>query len=286
MKKILSIQSHVASGYVGNKAAVFPLQCMGYEVIAINTVQFSNHTGYGNWTGDIFEVRHIEDILAGLQAGGFLDDVAAVLSGYLGDAKIGEIVLNAVQNIRRKNEDLIYCCDPVMGDIGRGFFVRKNIPPFFAQTVPTNANILTPNQFELGYLCGLEINSVEDASKACNKMHEQGVETILVTSLIPANIADDKIQMLASRKNGEQFLITTPRLNMDPMPNGAGDCMSALFLGAILSGHGLKDALERATTDIFSLFEKTHEQNSRELAMIESQEIFRIDEKKFTAEKL
>src|SRR5688572_24371027 len=124
MKKILSIQSHVAYGYVGNRAAVFPLQLLGYDVIAINTVQFSNHTGYGKWTGMVFEDRHIGDIVAGLEENGALDEVDAVLSGYLGDAALGGIVLDAVCRIRAHRPDMIYCCDPVMGDTGRGFFVR------------------------------------------------------------------------------------------------------------------------------------------------------------------
>ena len=127
---ILSIQSHVAWGHVGNAAAVFPLQRLGFEVLPVHTVQFSNHTGYGQFRGQVFGADHIREIIAGLRERGVLQRVSAVLSGYLGDAGTGAVILDAVGEIRRENPAVRYLCDPVMGDVGRGVFVNPAIPDF------------------------------------------------------------------------------------------------------------------------------------------------------------
>lgn len=271
MKQILSIQSHVAYGYVGNRAATLPLQRLGHEVTVINTVQFSNHTGYLKWTGEVFSAAHIESIIEGLESLGALQKMDALLTGYLGDPAIGEIILSVLD---RLPEGTRWLCDPVMGDVGRGFFVRPGIPDYFRQKALARASIITPNQFELEYLAGRQILTLDDARKACRMIHEMGPETVLLTSLIHDGTRDDEIQMLASSKSGEQFLATTPRLKFDPAPNGAGDCTSALFLGHILSGAPLDQALSKTASSIFALFEKTLAAGRRELNMIAAQDDF------------
>ncbi len=268
MKQILSIQSHVAFGHVGNDAAVFPLQRMGHEVIAINTVQFSNHTGYGDWTGQVFSPDHIAEIFNGLQKRGVMDRIDALLTGYMGDPAIGEIILNAVP------PSVPWCCDPVMGDVGRGFFVRPGIPEFFKSRALPCAKIITPNQFELEYLAGQTIETLEDARNACREVHEMGPEIILLTSLIHSETRDREIQMLASSKSGAQYLVTTPRLPLDPAPNGAGDCTAALFLGHYINGESLETMLAKTAASILGLFEETMKAGSRELALIAAQEYF------------
>lgn len=271
MKKILSIQSHVAFGYVGNRAAVFPLQRLGHDVIAINTVQFSNHTGYGDWTGDVFSADHIVNILEGLEKRGALAQVDGLLTGYLGDPAIGEMIVRTLDRLPRS---VTWLCDPVMGDVGRGFFVRPGIPEFFKMQAVPKAKIITPNQFELDYLSGTTIKTLDDARNACREVHEAGPETILLTSLIHNETKDDEIQMLASSRSGEQYLVTTPRLPLDPAPNGAGDCTAALLLAHMLSGEKLSDALSKTAASVFSLFEETQKAGTRELALIQAQEHF------------
>ncbi len=269
MKNILSIQSHVAFGHVGNSAAVFPLQRLGHEVIAINTVQFSNHTGYGDWTGEVFSADHIQKILNGLAKRGVLEKVDALLTGYLGDPAVGEIILNIPLP-----PSAIWLCDPVMGDVGRGFFVREGIPDFFKSRALPRANVITPNQFELEYLTGMEIKSLKDAREACRIAHGMGPDTILLTSLIHDGTNENEISMLASSKSEGQFLITTPRLPLTPAPNGAGDCTSALFLSNISNGYSLEKTLSRTAASIFALFQETQKAGSRELALVQSQEHF------------
>ena len=158
---LLSIQSHVAYGHVGNAAAVFPLQRMGVEVWPVHTVQFSNHTGYGDWQGQVFDAGLIREVVAGIEQRGVLGECDGVLSGYMGGADIGAAILDAVATVKRANPAARYCCDPVIGDVGRGVFVRDGIPEFMkAKAVPA-ADIITPNQFELDYLSGRASTTLE-----------------------------------------------------------------------------------------------------------------------------
>ena len=269
-KNILSIQSHVAYGYVGNRAAVFPLQCMGYDVTAVNTVHFSNHTGYGEWTGDVFSAEHISELIDGIAAR--TNKIDAVLSGYMGDAEIGEEILKAVERFKPE----IYCCDPVMGDVGRGFFVRDGIPAYFKNTVVPRAQIITPNQFELSYLTDIMIETKEDAEAACVVLHAQGVRTILLTSFEYEGLPDDQIAMMVSQTGKEPIVAQTKKLPLDPAPNGSGDCTAALFLGHVLSGASMKDALDKTAAQIFHVFEKTYARGDRELDIIGARDVFKI----------
>src|SRR3954451_22933706 len=180
---ILSIQSHVAFGHVGNAAATFPLQRIGVEVWPIHTVQFSNHTAYGAWTGRIFEAGLITELVDGIAARGVLGQCDGVLSGYMGSAETGAAILDAVARVKAANPRARYCCDPVIGDIGRGVFVRPGIPEFMRDRALPAADVITPNQFELDYLSGAETKTIADAIAAITALHALGPGMILVTSL-------------------------------------------------------------------------------------------------------
>jgi len=286
MKTILSVQSHVAYGYVGNRAATLALQLLGHEVVAINTVQFSNHTGYGDWTGQIFSSDHIQEIIDGLYKRGVLQKLDAVLTGYLGDAALGGIIIETLANLRAEKPGLLYCCDPVMGDVGRGLFVRDTIPDFFKSTAAPQASILTPNQFELALLSDITITTHEDARTACNILHERGTGIILLTSLETRDTQAGTIEMLASHKNGDQWVVTTPKLALDPAPNGAGDLTAAIFLGHILNDRDIAAALSLTADSLHSVFEITKACGQRELALIAAQDAIRHPAPHFTARKL
>ncbi|PZP56706.1 MAG: pyridoxal kinase [Micavibrio aeruginosavorus] len=272
MSYILSIQSHVAFGYVGNKAAIFPLQCLGHDVIDINTVQFSNHTGYGSWTGQIFDPAHIQDLVNGLRDRDILKNIKTIISGYLGSAELGQIVLETVDEIRRDNPDALYCCDPVMGDTGRGFFVKEGIPDFFKNASLPKATIITPNQFELSWLTGIEIRTLEDAKTACRQALQMGPEIVLLTSLEHLDTPETCIQMMVISKKA-CFMITTPKLPVQV--NGSGDCTAALFVGYYLKTGKLDEALAMTASAIYAVFEKTLGLKSREIALIQAQDAFR-----------
>ncbi len=270
MANILSLQSHVAYGYVGNRAATFPLQILGHEVITINTVQFSNHTGYGYWTGDIMTIEHIEKIFEGLAKQGILANLDAVLTGYLGDKALGEVLLKWLGKIRERNPNLIYCCDPVIGDINRGIFVRPGVPEFFREQAIDEATILTPNQFELAELTSVAIKTLADAKEACRILHSRGVNYVLVTSLTHANTQPDSIEMLLSTKD-KNYIVSTPRLKMPIEPNGSGDMTAAIFLAKYLDTRNLEESLAHTASAVYAVFEKTRELNRRELALIQAQ---------------
>lgn len=267
---VLSIQSHVALGHVGNDAAVFPLQRLGFEVLPVHTVQFSNHTGYGQFRGQVFDAEHIREVLAGLRDRGVLSRVSAVLSGYLGDAAIGAVILEAVDEIRRDNPGVRYLCDPVMGDVGRGVFVNAAIPDFLRNLAIPCANIITPNQFEFELLTGSKLDSVDEAVRTARHLRGRGPDVVVITSLATPDISADQLCTLAVNGEGA-WLVSTPRLALHPLPNGMGDVFSATLLARLLSGHALPQALELATATLYALVQRTAE-GSRDLPLVVAQE--------------
>lgn len=280
MSAILSIQSWVAYGHVGNAAAVFPLQRLGFEVWAVNTVQFSNHTGYGTWRGVVFDRSAIADVVLGIEERGVFGRCDAVLSGYMGDASLGEVVLDAVKRVRTANPQALYCCDPVIGDFGRGVFVRPGIAEFFAKKALAAADIVTPNRFELEHLTGASVGSLAEAVAAAERLRARGPRIVLVTSLEPGR---DRIGMLASGPEGA-FATETPRLPLHV--NGAGDVVAALFLGHYLRGRSLPAALERATAGIFAVLDATHRAGKREIQLVRAQEDLLDPPRRFPVEKV
>lgn len=264
---ILSIQSHVAYGYVGNKAATYPLQSLGYDVCPVNTVQFSNHTGYGKWQGEIFSADHIKSVIAGLKDLGLVKKFKAITSGYLGDSAIGEIILSTLAEFRNENPDLVYLCDPVMGDFGRGVFVRESIPDFFKNRALPYATIITPNHFEAELLYGGPINSIDDAKNMANHFHSMGVKIVVITSFRCNDLPKDKLHVFLS--NGPSFLIgQTPLENFPISPNGTGDLFSALFLGHYLKDDDLAAAFLLTLQKMYEVILATHRLEQRELAII------------------
>lgn len=268
---ILSIQSWVSYGHVGNASAVFPLQRLGAEVWAINTVQFSNHTGYGAWRGQVFPASLIRDCVAGIEERGALARCDAVLTGYVGDADTGEAILEAVGRVKALNPAALWCCDPVIGDVGRGVFVRPGIPEFFRDRALALADIVAPNQFELEWLTGEAVTTLDAAKRAAAALQAQGPRCVLVTSLRTAETPADAIDLLAA-EGGRVWRVRTPLLPL--AVNGAGDAIAALFLFHRLATGGAAEALARATASIYGLLRRTAEQGSREILTVAAQEEF------------
>ena len=266
---LLSIQSHVAYGHVGNSAAVFPLQRMGVEVWAVNTVQFSNHTGYGQWQGRVFDADMIREVVGGIAKREVLGECDGVLSGYMGGVDIGAAILEAVATVKSANPSAKYCCDPVIGDVGRGVFVREGIPEFLKEKALPAADVITPNQFELEYLAGSECKTLAQALDAVRAVHALGPGVVLVTSLHADDTPEDAIDLLVS--DGEnRFRLRTPRLPL--VVNGAGDVIAALFFAHYLREGKIDLALSRAASAIFGVLAKTAEAGAPELQLIAAQQ--------------
>ena len=254
---VLSIQSHVVFGYAGNTAAVFPMQRLGHEVWAINTVEFSNHTGYGNWKGKILGPELASDLVCGLFERGALPRCEAVLSGYLGDAGIGQAVKDAVRMVREAAPNALYCCDPVMGDKGRGFYVKPEIPELFKKELCPLADIITPNQFELEALTGVNTDTMDNARRAIDILHKMGPKVILVTSYFDHEAGTGEgISMLASGADG-LYRIDTPELPLGANMAGSGDLTASVFLSHFLQTRNVKQTLERCTASVFGILEKS-----------------------------
>ncbi len=280
---LLSIQSHVAYGHVGNASATFPLQRLGAEVWPVHTVQFSNHTGYGAWKGQVFGADLVRDVVTGIEERGVLPKCDGVLSGYMGDAAIGEAILEAEAKVKAANARAQYCCDPVIGDVGRGVFVRPGIPEFIRGKAVPAADVITPNQFELDYLSGIETKALADALKAIKRLHGAGPKTILVTSLHVEDTPKDSIDLLASGPDGK-FQLRTPLLDISV--NGAGDAIAALFFFHLLKTKSSAEALSNAASSIFGLMKRTKEANSREILLVAAQDEFVKPSQKFRTEKI
>ncbi|MDP2409227.1 MAG: pyridoxal kinase PdxY [Pseudolabrys sp.] len=279
---LLSIQSHVAYGHVGNAAAVFPLQRLGIEVWPVHTVQFSNHTGYGDWKGQVFDAALIGDVMAGIAQRGVLATCDGVLSGYMGGADIGEAILDAVAAVRRANPAARYCCDPVIGDVGRGVFVRPGIPEFMKHKAVPAADIITPNQFELDYLAGRPSETLAQARDAVQAVHNLGPRAILVTSLHTGATPADCIDLLASDATG-CFRLRTPKLPL--AVNGAGDAIAALFFAHYLR-EPIEVALARAASSVFGVLSRTVEAGTREIQLIAAQDEIVNPRRMFEPEKI
>jgi pyridoxine kinase len=278
---ILSIQSHVAYGHVGNASATFPMQRLGVEVWPVHTVQFSNHTGYGAWRGRVFDGAAVAEIVDGIAERGVLGRCDGILSGYMGSPDIGEAILGSVAKVRAANRGALYCCDPVIGDVGRGIFVRPGIPEFMRDRALPAADIITPNQFELDYLSGHATQRLDQAKAAVAALQERGPRVVLVTSLHVEETPPDSIDLLAG-EGGSFWRLRTPRLDIGV--NGAGDAIAALFFVHFARTGSASTALQEAASSVYGVLRRTAEAGSREILIVVAQDEFVAPTSRFLAE--
>jgi pyridoxine kinase len=278
--RILSLQSWVCYGHVGNAAAMFALQRMGGDVWAVNTVQLSNHPGYGDCTGDVFSGAQIEALVHGIAARGVLGQCTAVLSGYLGTSETGLAVADAVRQVKAANPHALYCCDPVIGDDGPGVYVRPGIDTLLRDTLLPLADIATPNRFELSHLTGWTINTLDDAKGAVTALQAMGPRVVLVSSLMTDDTPTDSIDMMVGA-DGYFWRLRSPRLDMHP--NGAGDLLSALFVFHLRRNAGPADALAAAASSLHGVLRRTLADGSRELRIVAAQDEFIIPSWQYSA---
>ena len=299
MSNILSIQSAVAYGHVGNSAAVFPLQRIGHEVWPVYTVNYSNHTGYGAWEGPIIPAADVAAVLSGVKDRGAFPLIDGILTGYQASPEIADVIVSTVRDIKAENPDAIYACDPVMGSATSGCFVADEIPPLFRSTIVPVADIITPNQFELGFLTERDVTDLDSTLAAVDAAREMGPSTVLVTSVqrpdapSAAAAADGRpgvVEMIAVDDHGK-WLVRTPRLPFKR--NGSGDVTAALFLGHVLQGRvganpedAVKHALAKTASSVYDLLRVTLEADSQELKLVEAQDFYANPQLQFEVEAL
>ena len=280
---LLSIQSHVVYGHVGNSAAVFALQRLGVEVWPIHTAQLSNHPGYGAWTGGVSDATAIRALVDGIAARGVLGDCAGVISGYLGTVEIAREVLAAVAKVKAANPAARYCCDPVIGDVGRGVYVRPGVPEFLRAHALPAADVVTPNQFELDQLSGGASATLADAVAAIDALHRCGPRAVLVTSLQTAETPGDAVDLVVSGPDG-RFRLRTPKLPL--AINGAGDAIAALFFAHHLRTGSTAEALSEAASSVFGIIRATAQAGAREMVLIAAQDEIVTPSRRFKPEPI
>ena len=266
---ILSIQSHVSFGYVGNSAARFALQYLGHEVWPIHTVLFSNHLGHGSFKGDIVHTDTVRAVLKGLLDLGVGEKCDAVLSGYLGQADTGIVVKDVINDIRRVNSDAVYVCDPVIGDTAEGTYVAPELVKVFRDDLIPLATVITPNAYELSELTGDPVGTINDALKAARKLMKPGPSITIVTSVIDPDQPDQLNTLLITPDHA--WTVPSPLL-VNP-PKGAGDLLSALWLARYLEGKPPEQALVEAVSSVFSLIQRAGPEGGQEFPLIGSRQL-------------
>lgn len=269
--RILSIQSLVSYGHVGNSAAVFPLQRIGVDVMPVPTVCFSNHTGYGAWRGPMLSGDSVREIVAGIEDRGGLEHVDAVLSGYQGGNDIGDAILDAVARVKKHSPEAIYACDPVLGNASSGCHVSPEVQDLIRDRVVPHADLIAPNQFELGFITGTSPDTLESTLEAADLARSRGPRTILVKNVLRPDRDPNTIEMLVVTNDGA-WIVQTPQL--PGKANGSGDVTTALFTAHLLRTGDPADALARTASSVFSLLEMTVASGQRELQLIAAQDAY------------
>ncbi|XP_075673303.1 pyridoxal kinase isoform X2 [Castanea sativa] len=286
--RVLSIQSHTVQGYVGNKSAVFPLQLLGYDVDPINSVQFSNHTGYPSFKGQVLNGQQLWELIEGLEANNLLYYTHLLTVSFL------NTILEVVNKLRSINPKLIYVCDPVLGDEGKLYVPSELVSVYREKVVPV-ASMLTPNQFEAEQLTGFRIGSERDGREACNILHAAGPSKVVITSIV----IDGSLHLIGSHKkekdqSPEQFKIVIPKI--PAYFTGTGDLMTSLLLGwSNKYPDNLDKAAELAVSSLQALLQRTlndyrsvgydPQSSSLEIRLIQSQDDIRNPQVAFKAEK-
>lgn len=272
MKNILAIQSHVVFGHAGNSAAEFPMRRLGANVWPLNTVQFSNHTQYGQWTGCVMPPEHLSDIVQGIENIGQLGRCDAVLSGYLGSAEQGEHILRIVRQVKTANPQAVWFCDPVMGHPEKGCIVAPGVAEFHARHALPACDMVAPNLLELEMLSGDTVTSVEQAVAAARKLVAQGPKIVLVKHLARAGRDPHGFEMLLVTAD-EAWHISRPLVDFgERQPVGVGDVTSGLMLVKLLQGAALKAGLEHVTAAVYGLMQVTKRMKEYELQVVAAQD--------------
>jgi pyridoxine kinase len=275
---VISIQSQVAFGHVGNSAAVFPIQMHGIDVIAVPTTLLSNRPGYETIRGKVLDAQLVADLLLGIEERGAVETANLILSGYLGSADIADVVADFVARAKARNPALLYACDPVLGDRDRGLFVRNDIPPLVRDRLCPLADIITPNHFEFEWLCGAQAKTIDQVIALARTLHTRGPKTVVITSAELADTPDGEIESLAVEASGS-WRVRTPKLAISP--NGTGDLFAALFVAARVRGADAPEALSHAASAIFAALERTAARGTEEMRIVESAELLVHPKRRF-----
>lgn len=280
---IISIQSQVVHGHVGNSAAVFPMQHLGIPVTAVPTTLLSNHPHYPTMRGRVLDADLLRDLLLGVEERGLVDTCSILLTGYLGSAENGEVVAGFVERAKLRNPALRYCCDPVMGDADLGFFVDRDLPELFRQRLVPLADILTPNQFEFEELAGCVAPDAEALQSGIELLTEARATIVVVTGVGLGEASATRVETFAFH-GSNAWKVSTPRLPCRPA--GTGDLFTALFVSALAQGAPVPVALETSVSATFAILVDTAAANRLEMPIVESRHELARQKRRFRAARL
>lgn len=257
-KAVIVISSHVVRGSVGNRAAVFALETLGFPVWAVPTITLPWHPGHGPATRIVAPPEQFAALMSDLERAPWLGEVGAVLSGYLGDAKQAQAIAALVRAVKAKNPAALYVCDPVIGDSG-GLYVPEMTAIAMRDRLMPIADIATPNRYELEWLTGTKL---PDTRSVMSAALGASPPTMLVTS-VPAMMASSIANLLV---DAEQAVMAEHAVIERP-PNGLGDLTASLYLARVLSGRTPAEALQSTTASVFEILARTAKRGGDELQL-------------------
>lgn len=277
---IISIQSQVVHGHVGNSAAMFPMQHLGVQVAAVPTTLLSNHPHYPTMRGRVLDADLLDDLLVGVEERGLVDTCAILLTGFLGSAENGLVVARFVERAKARNPALRYCCDPVMGDADLGFFVDEPLREVFRERLVPLADIITPNQFEFEHLVGFAAEDSRALRRGVDMLSTRRARTVVVTGFGLGEASAARVDTFAFHR-GAAWKVSTPRLACRPA--GTGDLLTALFVSSLVSGATVPVALETAVSGTFAVLLDMASANLLELPIVESRDELDRRKRRFAA---
>jgi pyridoxine kinase len=268
MAHILTIQSHVVYGHAGNAAAAFPMQRLGHQTSILNLLQFSNHTGYGEWGGSAISEEELRDVFGGLKKVGALKQINAIISGYIRSVEQAQAIYDFILEVKDINPSVIYCCDPVMGDERPGLYVKPEVADFHRSHLVPLANWMAPNRFELSQLVGKPIPHVQEAIDACQSLWNENKHGIFATSI--ANHPDATGLLLVNQAGA--FHCETPKYELNRTVHGMGDVTAATLMSHILNGVSPELALEKTANTMHAITHYSFQHQLTELGLIACQD--------------
>lgn len=282
---LLAIQSHVVFGHAGNSAAVFAMQRIGVNVWPLNTVQFSNHTQYGQWAGEVLPAQQIPELVRGVSAIGELGNCDAVLSGYLGSPQQGQAILEAVAAVKAANPRAIYLCDPVMGHAEKGCVVAPEVTDFLLSQALPRADVLCPNQLELNTFTGRTADTLDECVAMARALLDRGPAMVMVKHLSYQNKKPEDFEMLLVTP-ADTWHLRRPLLAFPRQPVGVGDLTSGLFLSRLLLGDEPVAAFEFTAAAVHEVMLETQACASYELQLVRAQDRIAHPRVRFEATRL
>jgi pyridoxine kinase len=262
---VISIQSQVVHGHVGNSAAVYPMQAAGVTVAAVPTAILSNHPHYPTMRGRVLDVGLVTDLLRGVEERGLIERAAVLVTGYLGSPEIAERVAHFAAMAVQRNPGLVYLCDPVMGDDDLGVFVADGMTEIFRDRLVPLASIVTPNQFELELLAERTARDVDGLLAAGRIIVDRGCPAVLATGCTLADTSAGQVETILCQA-GALSRIATPRLPIRPC--GTGDLLTGLVAAHLAKSASLQTAMRGAVEGTYAVLERTCRANAAEMCLL------------------